>query len=147
MSGLEPDMLSGCLLKIAPVELAQLDRRGLSAQAVADELGIAERTVRRWVQSGRLPARRKGRSFIIDLDDALRLHGQAPIGRSDRARIERDRELDQLRTEVQDHRGELMELRGRYAEVVERLEQAERELAAERRATARLELLLEQSAA
>jgi excisionase family DNA binding protein len=129
------------------MELARPDDRGLSAQAVADELGVAERTVRRWVESGRLPATRKGRSFVIQLEDALKLHDQAPIGRADRTRIERDNELHQLRAELQGRVGELMELRGRYAEIVERLDQVERELTAERRTNARLELMLEQSAA
>jgi excisionase family DNA binding protein len=129
------------------VELARPEARGLSAQAIADELGIAERTVRRWVQSGRLPAERKGRSFVIALEDALLLHGQAPIGRSDRTRIERDQELHELREAFQSQRGDLMALRGRYEEVVERLARVELELAAARRTSARLELLLEQSAA
>ena len=140
-------MLSGVGLKIRDMELAKAEGRGLSAQAVADELGVAERTVRRWVESGRLPAKRKGRAFVIELEDALRLHGQAPLGRSDRTRIERDQQLHDLRGELDAHQEELFALRGRYAEVVQRLENAERELAAERRANARLELLLEQSAA
>jgi excisionase family DNA binding protein len=129
------------------MELAQLDDRGLSAQAVADELGVAERTVRRWVESGRLPAKRRGRSFVIHLEDALKLHGQAPIGRSDRTKIERDRELQDLRAQLETQLAELLELRGRHAEVVRRLDQVERELVAERKSAARLEFMLEQSAA
>lgn len=41
-----------------------------SAREVADVLGVAERTVRRWIKSERLPAEKIGGSFLIAMDDA-----------------------------------------------------------------------------
>jgi excisionase family DNA binding protein len=49
----------------------------LSAREVAVSLGVAERTVRRWIAAGELPARRQGRAFAIELRDALAVHGRS----------------------------------------------------------------------
>ena len=121
--------------------------RKLSAQAVADELGVAERTVRRWIRSGRLTAEKRASSYVISLQEARQIHAQAPLGRSDRSRIRQDRELMELRAAHESQTGELMELRGRYREVAERLARIEAELIEERRARTRLEVLLEKRAA
>jgi excisionase family DNA binding protein len=100
----------------------------LSARQVADELGVSERTVRRWVHVGLLGATRRGRSFEISLSDARRLVPEAR----------------QRRPAAGD---ELAELRGRYSEVVTRLERIEAELAAERRRNGQLEAQLNGQAA
>ncbi|TML58514.1 MAG: helix-turn-helix domain-containing protein [Actinobacteria bacterium] len=46
---------------------------------VAVRLGVAERTVRRWIAAGELPAHRDGRAFAIRLRDALRVHEQSRV--------------------------------------------------------------------
>ena len=101
----------------------------LTAREVADELGVVERTVRRWIGGGDLPAEKRGGAFLIDLDEARRVHRLSRAGRS------------------LDRSTELAELRGRYLEVCGRLEQVEKELAEERRRAARFEAILDPRAA
>lgn len=96
----------------------------VTARQAAEELGVVERTIRRWIVAGELPAEKESGAFVIDLDAAREVHRRSRAGRS----VERSTEL--------------AELRGRYAEVCTRLEQVERELAEERRRTARLEAVL-----
>jgi excisionase family DNA binding protein len=103
--------------------------RLVTAKEAAEELGVVERTVRRWIRGGELRAEKRGGAFVIDLDDAHHVHGRSRSGRS----LTRSTEL--------------AELRGRYLEVSARLAQIERELAEERRRAARLEALLDQRAA
>ena len=103
--------------------------RLVSAREAADELGVVERTVRRWIGGGELTAEKRGGAFVIDLDDAREVHRRSRAGRS----VSRS--------------AELAELRGRYLEVTARLEQVERELAEERRRAARFEVLLDPRAA
>ncbi len=98
--------------------------RGVTAKEAADELGVVERTVRRWIGAGELSAEKRGGAFVIDLDAAREVHRRSRAGRS----IERSTEL--------------AELRGRYLEVAARLAQVEQELAEERRRTARFEAIL-----
>ncbi len=99
-----------------------------SAREVASILGVAERTVRRWISTGRLPAKKRGRSFEIDISAARSIRDRAPgIGRS---RL----------------RDELVSLRTRCEVLGERLEKVERELADERRRAGWLEAQLEQAA-
>jgi excisionase family DNA binding protein len=98
--------------------------REVTARQAADELGVVERTVRRWIGAGELPAEKKGGAFVIDLDVARQVHRRSRAGRS----IERS--------------SELAELRGRYLEVTAKLAQVEQELAEERRRAARLEAIL-----
>jgi hypothetical protein len=80
--------------------------------------------VRRWIVAGELPAQKERGAFVIDLDRAREVHSRSRAGRA----AERSTEL--------------AELRGRYNEVRARLEQVERELADERRRSARLEAVL-----
>ena len=103
--------------------------RVVTAREAAEELGVVERTVRRWIGAGELLADKKGGAFVIDLDAARDVHRRSRAGRS----IERS--------------SELAELRGRYLEVTARLAEVERELAAERRRAARLEAILDTRAA
>jgi excisionase family DNA binding protein len=98
--------------------------RAVTARQAAEELGVVERTVRRWIGAGELPAEKQGGAFVIDLDAARDVHRRSRAGRS----AERSTEL--------------AELRGRYLEVSARLQQLERELAEERRRSARLEAIL-----
>jgi excisionase family DNA binding protein len=97
----------------------------VTAREAADELGVAERTVRRWIAAGELPAEKHGGAFMIDIEQAREAHRHSRAGRG----IDRTTEF--------------AELRGRYLEVSERLAAAERELAAERVRSARLHAILE----
>jgi excisionase family DNA binding protein len=96
----------------------------VNAREAAEILGVAERSVRRWISTGRLPAVKEGRSFVIKLDEARSVHGQA------------------AGVAVTRTRDELMQLRGRYAEIRERLRAVEADLAEERRRVGRLEAQL-----
>lgn len=98
--------------------------RTVTAKEAAEELGVVERTVRRWIGCGELPAEKRGGAFVIDLEVAREVHQRSRAGRS----IERSTEL--------------AELRGRYLEVTARLAQVEQELAEERRRAARFEAIL-----
>jgi excisionase family DNA binding protein len=103
--------------------------RVVTATEAAEELGVVERTVRRWIVAGELSAEKRGGAFVIDLDAAREVHGRSRAGRS----LGRSTEL--------------AELRGRYIEVAARLAQVEEELAEERRRSARLEAILYPTAA
>ena len=103
--------------------------RAVTAREAAEELGVVERTVRRWIGAGELPAEKQGGAFAIDLDAAREVHRRSRAGRS----IDRSTEL--------------AELRGRYMEVTARLAQVEQELADERRRSARLAAILDPRAA
>lgn len=103
--------------------------RVVTAREAAQELGVVERTVRRWIGAGELRADKRGGAFAIDLDQAREVHRQSRAGRS------------------LDRSTELAELRGRYLEVTARLAQVEEELAHERRRAARLEAILDPRAA
>ena len=105
------------------------DQAFVNAREAAEALGVAERSVRRWISSGLLPAAKRGRSFEIRLVDARRVH-------------ERSRGVATARV-----RDELMELRGRYAEIRERVQRLESELAEERQRASRLEAQLTSRAA
>jgi len=107
----------------------------MNAQALATHLGVTERTVRRWIERGELPAEKHGRSFVIRRDDGERLRlgglGQVIDERSSLTNVlaERDRELAVLE--------------GRYAELQERNRKLEDVLHVERRRAALLEARLE----
>lgn len=132
-------MLSGLILSIQPINKRRLIGdagrrenamgRVVTAREAATELGVVERTVRRWIGAGELPAEKKSGAFLIDLDRARDVHRRSRAGRS----VERSTEL--------------AELRGRYLEVSARLARIEQELAEERRRTAQLEALLDSRAA
>jgi excisionase family DNA binding protein len=109
---------------------------GLSAQEIAEELGVTERTVRRWVAAGLLHASRRGRTFQISLEEARALHDGSNAGRSSRRRAA-----------VGELAEELAELRGRYLEARDRIAELELGLTTERRRAAQLEVLLEQQQA
>ena len=106
-----------------------------TAQEIAERLGDAERSVRRWIASGQLPAKKIGRSFAIRLDQAEEVAGLAARKRAAAREEERDREAA------------LAELRGRYQELKETVDRLHHELAEERRRAARLEVELEMRAA
>jgi excisionase family DNA binding protein len=111
----------------------------LSAQQVADRYGVAEKTVRRWIESGRLPAEKLGRAFAIDPADAENAFRGTRSGRL----AGREALLEERLREAE---SEALLLRGRYLELQERTERLERELDAERSRRLRLELRLEQAA-
>jgi excisionase family DNA binding protein len=108
------------------MDMAQGDT--YSAKEVAAILGVAERTVRRWIAGGRLPARKRGRSFEIDISAARTIRDRAPG-------VEQSRLRD-----------ELVSLRTRCEVLGERLDRLERELAQERRRAGWLEAQLERAA-
>lgn len=99
--------------------------RVVTARQAAEELGVVERTVRRWIGAGELSAEKQGGAFVIDLDAAREVHRRSRAGRSAAGSTE------------------LAELRGRYLEVTARLAQVENELAEERRRSARLQAILD----
>ena len=101
----------------------------LSATRVASELGVAERTVRRWVGEDRLNATRVGRELLIDLDEARQVRMQSRQGRA------------------ASRAADLAELRGRYLELRERVAELEHQVAVERRRALELELRLRSLAA
>lgn len=41
----------------------------VNARQAAELTGVSERTIRRWIKTGRLPARKEGRDFQIDYAD------------------------------------------------------------------------------
>src|SRR3954447_25800284 len=86
----------------------------LNAQALATYLGVAERTVRRWIERGELHAERRGRSFVIRREDGERMMLGAFA-----ARVVDDRSHLEDLAAAKDR--ELAELRGRYLELQERL--------------------------
>jgi excisionase family DNA binding protein len=108
----------------------------MNAQALATYLGVTERTVRRWIERGELPAEKRGRSFAIRREDGerMRLGAFGTRVADDRSHVEgvaaeRDRQL--------------AELQGRYNELQERATRLEQELNLERRRSIRLEMELE----
>jgi excisionase family DNA binding protein len=107
----------------------------MNAQALAVHLGVTERTVRRWIKNGELPAEKHGRSYTIRREDGERMRlgglGQVVDERSALAQLltERDRELAVLE--------------GRYAELQEHNRNLEDVLHEERRRAALLEARLE----
>ena len=107
----------------------------LTAQEVAEHLGVHERTVRRWIEAGRLPAAKRGASFAIAAGDVEKL-ATASLRKRVLARVD-ERERDAA----------YLELQGQFKLLSEMYEKAQVELAEERRRVARLELELEVRAA
>jgi excisionase family DNA binding protein len=103
----------------------------VTAQELATELGVHERSVRRWITQGKLHAKKRGNAFAIRRSDAETLVGTSLSRRVASRAATADREV------------EFLLLQGRYQELCERVEALERELADERRRSARLELQLE----
>lgn len=104
----------------------------MSAQQVADQLGVAEKTVRRWIESGKLGATRQGKTFAIDLAEAEALFASSPSGRGAARQLEAEIRAAGAETA-------LLELKGRYAELREHVVRLERELSLERRRVAAFE--------
>jgi excisionase family DNA binding protein len=131
-------MLSGRPRKLVPM-VRPLDRLH-SAQEIADRLGVAEKTVRRWIDRGLLPAQRQGHAFAIRMEDAERVFAASPSSRAAGRGLE-------VESHVKRVEAELAELRGRYAETREQIARLERALSDERRRAAVLEVQLEVKAA
>ena len=112
----------------------------LNAQEIAENLGVAERTVRRWIKSGRLPATKEHGTHRIRLEDAVELMRSARRGRLTRvagATAEsHERELLALRELYINAREEAAEWRGRARVLEEQLDAARRDLAGVREVTA-----------
>jgi len=112
----------------------------LNAQEIAENLGVAERTVRRWIKSGRLRAAKEHGTHRIRLDDAVELMRSAPRGRLTQVALEtadsHERELLALRELYISAREEAAEWRGRARVLEEQLDAARRELASAREPTA-----------
>jgi excisionase family DNA binding protein len=107
----------------------------MSAQGLATHLGVTERTVRRWIERGKLTGEKRGRAFLIRREDGERMRlgglGQVVDDRAQFERLlaERDRELAVLE--------------GRHAELQDRNRNLEAVLHEERRRAALLEARLE----
>lgn len=123
-------MLSGPLRTLQ--NMAYVSDARMSAQQVADRLGVAEKTVRRWIESGKLDAARHGKTFAIDLAAAEAVFAQSRSGRG--AGRQSEAEIRAAGAETA-----LLELKGRYAELREQVVRLERELSNERRRVAALE--------
>jgi excisionase family DNA binding protein len=95
----------------------------LNAQEVAERLGVAEKTVRRWIEAKKLPAEKRGRAFAIRLEDALAMKAHLPR----RYGAERLRELHDS---VSEREEELIALRTKCALLEEQLIETKRELMA-----------------
>ena len=117
-----------------------LDDRTYSAQEIADQLGIAEKTVRRWIESGKLPAERIGRRFAVKMDAARRVYAESRSGRAAGRGVEAESEVRRLEAE-------LAVMQGRYQELQLLVGRLETALADERRKNAALELRMELRAA
>lgn len=101
----------------------------LTAQEVARQLGVADKTIRRWIADGRLPAEKHGTVYAIRLGDALEVAGP-------RSSVGQASTLAAALT----HEREVAELRGRYLEAKDRIAVLEAELDRERRQRVELEL-------
>jgi excisionase family DNA binding protein len=56
-------------------------RERVSIAAAAEHLGVSERSIRRWIAEGLLPAYRVGPTLIrLDLDDVDKLARRIPTG-------------------------------------------------------------------
>lgn len=102
-------------------------RTTYNAQEVAEHLGVAERTVRRWIAAGTLPARKVGRSFEIRVEDLERVLGSPTRKRVAVRAEERERELEIARLAAQ-----LDLLQGMYERTLGELADVREELARER---------------
>src|SRR5207244_13360937 len=70
-------------------EMARL----VTARQAAEELGVVERTVRRWIVAGEVAAQKERGAFVIDLDAAREVHRRSRAGRT----VERSTEVAELR--------------------------------------------------
>jgi len=52
----------------------------ISVQEIAAALGHSERTIRRWIQAGRMPHLRIGRRYLIRVTDYYALIGENSVG-------------------------------------------------------------------
>jgi excisionase family DNA binding protein len=110
--------------------------RTYSAQEISDRLGVAEKTVRRWIDSGRLQADRIGRRFAIELGEAERVHAESRSGRAAGREAEAASEVRRLQTE-------LAVMSGRHEELQRLVSRLEAALAEEQRRSAVLEARME----
>jgi excisionase family DNA binding protein len=96
----------------------------LSAQQVAERVGVAERTVRRWIANGTLPAKKTGRSFEIRIEDVERV--AAP---SIRRRVAVRAEEQERDYEVRGLKAQMELLKQMYAESQRSLSEAQTRIA------------------
>ena len=95
----------------------------LSAQEIAARIGVTERTVRRWIKQGELPATRRGRAFEIDLEEARALAPSSSGGH---------RRSTELVATLARRDRDYAVLEGRYLELKEQYASVQRELREER---------------
>jgi len=111
----------------------------MNAQEIAENLGVAERTVRRWIKSGRLTASKEHGTHRIRLEDAVELMRNGSRRRLARVALEtadsHERELLVLRELYINAREEAAEWRGRARVLEEQLAAARRDLASVREPT------------
>jgi excisionase family DNA binding protein len=106
------------------LDLEAATRSTLSAQQAAEQLGVAERTVRRWIASGQLPAEKTGRSFAIRIEDLERVLGPSVRRRIAVRAEERERDLAEAALN-----GKIELLERMYARVHDELVAAHAEIA------------------
>ncbi len=115
----------------------------LTAQAVADELGVVEKTVRRWIAAGKLPGEKVDRVFAVRRTDLVAFQENNNRSRASRknGELERtaktlDAELIALRAKNELLEVELARLRREYRDAIERAAIAEHNQKQERELTA-----------
>lgn len=75
----------------------------LSIEQVAEQLGMHVRTIRNWIQEGRLPATRVGRRYRVDsadLDTLLGRSARAPVRRRRHVRVTSIVDIDAVSSEL-----------------------------------------------
>jgi excisionase family DNA binding protein len=108
-------------------------RELLSAQEIAARIGVTDRTVRRWIKSGELSAKRTGRAYEIDLEEARSL---APLSSTGHRRS------SELAAALSKQERDYALLEGRYIELKEQYDKLERTLVTEREKRVELETRL-----
>jgi excisionase family DNA binding protein len=114
--------------------------RTVNAQEAAELLGVAEKTVRRWIQQRKLDAHKVGRSFVIRETDVRRMEEHLP-------RRYAIRSVRDLRSESRQQDVELAALRAKYELLEAQLAEARRELREALERAAAAEALLQRRAA
>jgi excisionase family DNA binding protein len=122
-------MMSGFPVIVISVTTPEL----LSAHEIANRIGVTDRTVRRWIKSGELPAVRSGRAYEINLDDARKLAPSSSSGH---------RRSSELQTQLAERDRERALLEGRYLELKEHCRAVEQKLAIEQEKRIELEARL-----
>ena len=96
-----------------------------NAKEAAQYLGVNERTMRKWIQSGRLKAKKSGRSYRI----SKRALDSVPPARAAKVPVSDEHQrLDELRMQLEYERTEREKLRQENMQLMRMLGQAESQI-------------------